>query len=311
MQNAPLATIHTQLIDGGNYPDWAKNAGLPAIAPFWAYVRAQAYGTGRAEFAIQEAAATFQKSEKTIRRWLTIGRRYGLFRDYETRRGLVIVYHSSLFKVCQLLELNNWGATADVELQELSNAKMLATEIQAEQMQRSSQHLAKQKAREEGYHGEIVQPEKLITSSVISPGALVKHVSESRIFVSDQFRIYGASQKGIGAALGRSERTIRRRLSNCLREKNSLPVVLKRQLCQTKPEYKLDYLCNKLCSDGVNDSGSKRLFSISHQNRTDVYRAGCNIYLFSHILRSCKTRKYCFNRFRKNAEMLGKNEGQK
>jgi transposase len=300
MMNPPFAKLHTHLIDGGNYPAWARKAGLPAIAPFWAYIRAQAQGTGKAEFTIQEAAFTFAKSEKTIKRWLTIGRKYGLFRYYKTRKGVVIVYHTSLFKVCQLLNVNNWGATAEVHLDELKHAKVLATEIQAEQMQRSSRYAAKQKAREEGYRGEIAKPENLITSSAISTGALVKHISERYIYVSEDFKLYGTSQKGIGKALGRSERTIRRRLSNRIRQKKCLPPVLKRQLCQTKPEYKLKYQFYKLCSD-FDDSESKRLFQFSYKNQNEIYRAECNLYVFSHILCSCRARRYFFNRFLQGA----------
>lgn len=310
MMNRPFAKIHTKLIDGGNYPNWAKKVGLPAIAPFWTYVRAQARGTGRAEFAIQEAASTFAKSEKTIKRWLTIGRKYGLFRHYTTRSGAVIVYHSSLFKVCQLLNLKDWGATAEVELNELRHAKVLATEIQVEKMQRSSRYLAKQKARKEGYRGEIVKPEKLITSSAISTGALVKHFSKYRIFVSEKFKLYGVSQKSVGRALGRSERTIRRRLSNHIREKKGLPIVLKRQLCQTKPEYRLKYQFHKLCSD-FNDSESKRLFQFSYRNQIETYRAECNLYVFPHVLLSCRARRYLFNCFLQGTQVVGKNTGQK
>jgi len=295
MMNARFAKIHTQLIDGGNYPDWAKKAHLPAIAPFWSYVRARSSGTGRAEFAIQEAACTFVKSEKTIRRWLRIGKLYKLFRHYETRKGVVVVYHASLFKVCRSLELKNWGATAEVKLDELKYAKLLATEIHAEQMQRSSRYCAKQQARKEGYRGEIAKPENLITSSVISPGALVKYVSERYVFVGEEFKLYGASQKGIGTALGRSERTIRRRLSNSLRQRKELPLVLKRQLCQTKLEYTLRDQFHRLCPN-PDELDSKRFFRRSHKNSNSIYRAECNVYVFPHVLHSCKARKYFFNR---------------
>lgn len=177
-------------------------------------------------------------------------------------------------------------------------------------MQQSSRYLAKRQAREEGYRGEIAKPERLITSSELSMGALVKHISERHIFVGEDFKVYGASQKGIGQALGRSERTIRRRLSNPVRKVKGLPSVLKRQLCQTKPEYALRDLFHKLCPNS-DDLDSKRFFQVSYKNQIAVYRAACNLYVLPHVLHSCKTRKYFFNRFLHQVEVVGKNTGQK
>ena len=291
-----FAKIHTFVVDGGHYPAWAKAAGLPAIAPFWEYVRALAKGTGRATFSLKEAATTFGKSEVTIKRWLTLGKRYGFFREYSTQNGVAIVFHTSLVKLCQQLELESWGATAEVELTDLKHAKVLATEIQIEQLQRASYYLAQKQAKTEGYRGKIAKPETLLTSSATSTGALVKHVSQQRIFVSEQFKLYGVSQHGIGTALSRSDRTIRRRVSNPLRQLNGLPPVLKRQLCQTKPDYTTVYGYHQLCSDSRNEE-SKRYFRLSQaKHQTLVFKAECNLYGFGHHLLSCKAQKHFFNR---------------
>ncbi len=304
------AKIHTLIVDGGHYPTWAKQAGLVAIAPFWEYVRAQANGTGRATFSLQAAAATFGKSENTIRRWLTKGTQQGFFRQYTTQNGIAIVFHTSLIKLCQHLELSSWGVTAEVELADLKHARVLATEIQIQHLQRASRYQAQQQAKTEGYRIKIAKPETLLTSSATSTGALVKHVSERRIFVGEQFRTYGISQSGVGHALGRSDRTIRRRVSNPLRQAKGLPPVLKKQLCQTKTDYRQRYLYHQLCSDAT-DENSKRYFRLSHsQNQPIVFKAECNLYEFGHRLISCKAQRYFFNRQRLVDRSGGKNGGQ-
>lgn len=299
------AKIHTLIVDGGNYPAWAKQAGLPAIAPFWEYVRALANGTGRANFSLQDAANMFGKSEKTIRRWLTLGTRYGFFRQYSTENGNAIVFHASLVKLCRQLNLPSWGVTAEVDLTDLKNAKVVATEIQIQHMQRASYYLAHKQARTEGYRGKIAKPETLLTSSATSTGALVQHVSEQRIFVSEQFKLYGVSQAGVGQVLGRSDRTIRRRVSNPLRQRHGLSPVLKRQLCQTKPEYARQDLYYRLCSN--TDTGeNKRFFRLTQpNNQTTVFKSECNLYGFDHPLLSCKTQRHFFNRLNQRLSQLG------
>lgn len=307
-----FARIHTFIVDGGRYPAWAKRAGLLSIAPFWEYVRALANGTGRATFSIKEAATNFGKSKKTIRRWLTIGKKHEFFRHYQTQNGVAIVFHTSLFKLCNRLELPSWGVTANVELADLKHATVWATEIQIQHMQRASHYLARKQAKTEGYRGKIAKPETLLTSSATSTGALVQYVSEQRIFVGEHFKLYGVSQQGIGQALGRSDRTIRRRVSNPLRHRNGLPPVLKRQLCQTKPEYERQYLFHKLCSDS-NKEEAKRFFCLSKsRDKRIVFKAECNLYGFDHQLRSCKAQRHFFNQQRAlTNRVIGKDGGQR
>ncbi|MDX2231503.1 MAG: hypothetical protein NW220_17840 [Leptolyngbyaceae cyanobacterium bins.349] len=110
---------------------------------------------------------------------------------------------------------------------------------------------------------------------------------------------------------GRSDRTIRRRMSNSLRHQKGLPPVLKRQLCQTKPEYAKQALYHKLCDD-TEIGEAKRFFRLSQsKNQIKVFKAECNLYGFDHQLLSCKAQKHFFNRQRSLvSSVLGKDGGQ-
>lgn len=119
---------------------------------------------------------------------------------------------------------------------------------------------------------------------------LVQHVSNRRIFVSGQFKVYGISQHGIGTTLDKRDRTIRQRVSNPLRLSNGLPPVLKRPLCQTR--FHNAYLYHQHCSDST-DVTARRYFRPSHSKHpTTVFKAECNPYGFGHPLLSRKAQKY-------------------
>lgn len=297
------ARIHTQLVDGGNYPEWAKSAGLPAVAAFWEYVRALAGGSGRAEFSLDDASAIFRRSVKTIQRWLTDGKRYGFFRDYRTTQGRVTVYHASLFRICQKLGLPSWGVVAEIPISDLGNAKLIATEVTTQQLQQGSRYLAQTEAKRNGFSSKLREPEKLLTSSETAPGALVQHISKTRIFVGERFIPYGVSQQKIAQNLGRHERTVRRRLSDSYRQAHGLLPVVKRQLCQTKPEYQHQYECAQFVSDAV--PAGHRLFRLSGSHTPQTYRAECNLYILRHQLISCRVRRY---RYKQELQLFPTND---
>lgn len=133
-----------------------------SVGRFWHYTRHLASGTGKATFPIAEAARFFNVAESTIRRWLKTGKENNFFRDYWSRQGVVTIFPVATTKVFRHLGFESLGAVLDIPLDKLKSGKLIATDIQLQQQQRSSEFLAQQQARKEGRRTRTVKPEQLI-----------------------------------------------------------------------------------------------------------------------------------------------------
>ena len=166
---------------------------------------------------------------------LQIGKRFGAFRRYRVRGGILQVWLGGLFKVCEKLNLKNWGGVAVVELIQMDLLRPLTTQATTQKLQQASKYAANSilKPQHRKIYGspnanDLIPKQPSIKSDV---GELpfVLHVSERKIFTSKSFTCYGTSQHAIALELGVNPITVHRHLKAV--------GIARRQLCQAKTEY--------------------------------------------------------------------------
>lgn len=236
-------------------------------------------GRGCAHFNLDAIAATLHRSPSTIKRWLKWGKELGLFRHYESRQRQYTVYYTSLAKVCLEWGLPSWGTVAEVPVEELVHQKAIAAEAEMQRLQRASRYRAKQESRKN-----VLRIRQVLPSSQMSQrGALgqVLHQGSRLTFIDRHAVPFGVSQETIATQLGRSERTIQRRLGNKWRGDRGLAPIIKRQIAQeADPQNVASYL-----------SGFRLGRWLSVKRKLFVLR--CNVYAERLDLRTQKVaRKY-------------------
>lgn len=181
-------------------------------------------GTGYVELDIEAVQSFLNCSQATVYRLLAEGKQNKAFRFYRLRANTLQIGLGSLFKVCNSLGLNSWGAVAKVlliEILDLSGLRSTATAINTQKFQQQSRYAANSKLKPDyrrnfgaPYPHELLQEViKGSDSHKTEAGKLppfVLHISKSRIFVSGNFVHFGASQQKIAFEQGRHKRTIRR-----------------------------------------------------------------------------------------------------
>jgi len=199
-------------------------------------IKGSGYWSGNLATICQLTAA----SSSTIRQWLREGTRAGAFRYWRGKGQRLRVALTSLHKVCLAIGLNHagWGATAEIPLTELSQFRPLATAAIIQREQQLSRFAAwrtlKAKVRRKY---SLPHPEEFFTwkqrrlSDNLPQGSIrcVIHVGASKVFTSLGFIPYGISQDKVAFYRGKSDRTVRRHLTQIGIEK--------RQICQAKAPY--------------------------------------------------------------------------
>jgi len=156
--------LFPRLASKGLYPDWARKAGLHPVVIFWMFVRSMAGGTGCAKFRLGLAQEVFERSGKTVLRWLTLGAQHGLFRSYVTHAGEATVYPASVKKVSAILEMTSWGYAVEIALEDFKYADILATEAETAKLQRASKRaVGLAEAGESGKKPQLPLPKALLT----------------------------------------------------------------------------------------------------------------------------------------------------
>lgn len=196
-------------------------------------------GSGSSKFSVEAAAAILNKGESTIYRYLKSARDLGLLRYYKVEQGWCHCYYSSLAKVAASIGLEDLGPIARIEISQLRYLKILATEIETQEMQRRSFIAAKAEFKlykkqnyEDERRGKIKFPrltDKLLiqTSDLIPPTpveqlftppcdtvARVLGKNNRFLFVSEGFKRYGGSQDLIASLRNISTTTVGRHFQN-------------------------------------------------------------------------------------------------
>ncbi len=252
----------------------------------------QSKGSGIGKFSLPAASKILNRSQGHIRKLLCRAKKSGLIRDYTQSKNWITVYYASLEKAIALTGIEKLGPIAAINIDDLANIHILATEVEAQNLQRASLHCQRQEEvkqiQAQGLDpgqtpSQILRPIDLHTCDY---PARVLGKGDRFIYCDSDFRFYGGSQSAIAESRGISPATVSRHLSNSYRlvsapvrgYREELPPIVKKQLVEKLPLLKK--MPSKLCiEDG--------LFSM----HGDWWKPHCNVYLLDHRLVSARRRR--------------------
>jgi hypothetical protein len=249
-------------------------------------------GSGIGTFRLTGASKILNRSKSHIRKLLGDAKKSGLIHNYLQEGEQITVFYTSLEKAIKIAGVKKLGPVAAVNIDDLANIHILATEVEAQHLQRASLYRQRQEELQqikaqgsdlEQKPTQIIEPSALHTSEkpagVITKGARF-------IFCKSGFRFYGGSQEAIAQSRGISPSTVSRHLSNSYRLaaspvrgfRDELPPIVKKQLVESRPNLK--QMPPKLCLE-------EGLFSM----HGDWWEPHCNVYLLNHRLVSARRRR--------------------
>jgi hypothetical protein len=250
------------------------------------------FGSGIGSFTLLAATRILGHSPGHIRRLLHDAKVSGLIRRYNQRDGRITVYYSSLERAIAIAGLDQLGPVAAIKVDDLKNLHIIATEVEAQHLQRASfyqqrqeetQQIKAQDSNPEQPTTQMVAPITLLTCDKL---ARVSRKSDRFIFCESGFRFYGGSQEAIAQLRGLSQATVSRHLSNKYRLaatpirgfRQELPPIIKKQLVERC--HRLKNMPPKIClEDG--------LFRMNG----DWWTPHCNVYLLNHRLVAARRRR--------------------
>lgn len=209
---------------------------LPAAGLLWWYARLRDQdGSGKASFTIHGAAIDLGKSPKSIYAYLKTCEELELFRSVSVRKGVVNLYYKSVFKTMKMRGLNSFGVTYLAGLEELRQLKFANAEACAMHSQQNS-YLSMINERQKREKSKAVKVDSL--EDVFKPfqnmgsGQTLIYRSKRYAFMTEDFTLFGATLEYNAKSLGRTSRTIQRRLSKSYRKQRGIAPVPKIQIAQ-------------------------------------------------------------------------------
>ena len=248
-------------------------------------------GVGIGKFTLTAASVILRRTPGHIRKLLSAAKKSGLIRHYKQKGDWITVYYSSLERAIAIAGLDKLGPIAAINIDELRNLHIIATEVEAQNLQRSSFHLQRREEIAQIKPGEssgLYTPTQLMTPTLRPCDKLARVLGRSQrfIFCESGFKFYGGSQEAIAQLRGLSLGTISRHLSNSYRLaaspvhsfREDLPPVSKKQLLERLPH--LQNMPAQFChEEGLILLGG------------DWYKPHTNIYLLNHRLISARRRR--------------------
>src|SRR4028118_77269 len=249
-------------------------------------------GQGIGKFTLTAASVILRRTPGHIRRWLRAAKKSGLIRAYKQKGDWITVYYSSLERAIAIAGLDKVGPIAAINIDSLSNLHLVATEVECQNLQRSSFHLQRREEIAQIKPGEssgLCTPMQLMTPTLEPPSDHLARVlgrSQRFIFCESGFKFYGGSQETIAQLRGLSVATVSRHLSNRYRLEASpirgfrrdLPPIIKKQLVERLPHLK--NMPPKICLE-------EGLFLMGGE----WWKPHCNVYCLSHRLVSARRRR--------------------
>ena len=248
-------------------------------------------GQGIGTFTLTAASVILRRTPGHIRKLLCAAKRSGLIRQYKKKGDWITVYYSSLERAIAIAGLDKLGPVAAINIDDLRNLHIIATEVEAQNLQRSSFHLQRREEIAQIKPGEssgLYTPMQLMTPTLRPCDHLARVLGRSQrfIFCESGFKFYGGSQETIAQLRGLSLGTISRHLSNSYRLvaspvrsfREDLPPVSKKQLLEHLPHLQ------KMPAQFCHEEGLILLGG-------DWYQPHTNIYLLNHRLISARRRR--------------------
>ena len=256
-----------------------KNAGQPR-------------GVGIGKFTLTAASVILRRTPGHIRKLLHAAKKSGLIRHYKQKGDWITVFYTSLERAIAIADLDKLGPVAAIKVDDLRNLHIIATEVEAQNLQRQSlycqrlEEVEQIKSRGDDPGKTLTQIVKPIDLHTCGKPARVLGKGDRFIYCESGFRFYGGSQVSIAQLRGLSPTTVSRHLSNSYRLvptpvrgfREDLPPVIKKQLVEKLPQLK--QMPPKLCVE-------EGLFFM-HGN---WWKPHCNVYLLDHRLVSAKRRR--------------------
>src|SRR4028119_705350 len=248
-------------------------------------------GVGIGKFTLTAASVILRRTPGHIRKLLRAAKKSGLIRTYKQKGDWVTVYYQSLERAIAIAGLDKVGPIAAINIDSLSNLHLVATEVECQNLQRSSFHLQRREEIAQIKPGEssgLHTPTQLMTPTSRPCNKLARVLGRSQrfIFCESGFKFYGGSQEAIAQSRGLSQATVSRHLSNKYRLaatptrgfRQELPPIIKKQLVERLPH--LQNMPPKICLE-------EGLFLMGG----DWWKPHCNVYALNHCLVSARRRR--------------------
>src|SRR4028119_1508552 len=248
-------------------------------------------GQGIGTFTLTAASVILRRTPGHIRKLLCAAKRSGLIRQYKKKGDWITVFYSSLERAIAPAGLDKLGPVAAINIDDLRNLHIIATEVETQNLQRSSFHLQRREEIAQIKAGEssgLYTPTQLMTPTLRPCDKLARVLGRSQrfIFCESGFKFYGGSQEAIAQSRGLSAETVSRHLSNRYRLEASpvrgflrdLPLIIKKQLVERLPHIK--NMPPKICLE-------EGLFLMGEE----WWKPHCNVYLLDHRLVSARRRR--------------------
>ena len=219
--------VHSNIVDGGR---WQDRKGQRSIM-LWYWCRwLDTTGRGKTYLNFEQCARHFGESIRTVKRWLYDGVHHRLFHGYQLAPGGAWVRLSSRDRVALHLGLTDFGEIFNLNIEDLPYAKSEATAATASSLTKQSMF----NTRKHSKTSEVLSFEQMISPSENAPGVLWR--SPRYCFLASNVPMIGATQSTMSILMVRSDRTIRRRLSNSERLRYPLKTIPQIQLAQHAPQ---------------------------------------------------------------------------
>jgi hypothetical protein len=216
---------------------------IPCLRLWYALRVIDEAGSGQVVTSFTQVRLLLRCASSTLYQWLRECKQIGAIRTYWRKGDQLTVWVGSKKVICQNLQLDDWGATTQVELREiinLSDARAQASIATIAKQQQASRHAALYRLTPEERRKvkKLPLPEEIFSRQgvcLLNTGRwgtaipYVLKVTSGKVFVSKGFIPFGCSQKSVANSLGCSDRTIRRHLD--------LLNVDRRQILQSKSGY--------------------------------------------------------------------------
>src|SRR4028119_2303135 len=248
-------------------------------------------GQGIGTFTLTAASVILKRTPGHIRKLLRAAKSSGLIRQYKKKGDWITVFYTSLERAIAIAGLDKLGPVAAINIDDLRNLHIIATEVEAQNLQRSSFRLQRREEIAQIKAGEssgLYTPTQLMTPTLRPCDHLARVLGRSQrfIFCESGFKFYGGSQEAIAQSRGLSQATVSRHLSNKYRLEASpvrgflrdLPPIIRKQLVERLPHLK--NMPPKICLE-------EGLFLMGGE----WWKPHCNVYCLSHRLVSARRRR--------------------
>src|SRR4028119_1485077 len=143
-------------------------------------------GCGIGGFSLQAAARILNRSTGHVRKMLRAAKVSGLIRRYKQHYGWITVYYTSLEKAIAIAGVDKLGPVAAIKVDDLRNLHIIATEVEAQNLQRSSFHLQRREEIAQIKAGEssgLYTPVQLMTPTLRPCDKLARVLGRSQRFI--------------------------------------------------------------------------------------------------------------------------------